>query len=240
MIRLIRLLATFAGFLLFLLIAFYLGTLYYFSHVNRIASKVQASATEHAKNRNIHVLSYTQIPEMYRNAVVATEDRRFAWDPGIDPLGTARSLMVDVEKDGYVEGGSTITQQLIDQTVIGQRKTLTRKVMQAFYAIGLYETMSKPKIFTLYANDIYFGHGAYGLFAASETYFGRPPAQLNDGELTMLAGLPNAPSVFDPYQSLTAARKRQAIVLQSMVDNGQITVEQSKEITQLPIRLHQS
>jgi monofunctional glycosyltransferase len=237
MIRLIRLLATFVGSLLLLLGVFYLGTLFYFTHVNRIAGKVEASATQRAHARHIHILSYTEIPEMYRNAVIATEDRRFAWDPGVDPLGTARSIVADVKKDGYVEGGSTITQQLVDNTIIGNQKTITRKITQAFYAIGLYETMRKPKIFTLYANDIYFGHGAYGLNAAAEIYFGRTPTQLNDGELTMLAGLPNAPSVNDPLHDLDAARKRQLIVLQSMVDDGQIDATQSKEIYQLAIRL---
>lgn len=238
MMRLIRFLATMLGSLLLLLLLFYVGTLLYFTHVNRIADKVEASAMKRAQTRHIQILSYAEIPEMYRNAVIATEDRRFAWDPGIDPIGIARSIVTDVHKDGYVEGGSTITQQLVDNTVVGQKKTLSRKLAQAFYAIGLYETMSKPKIFSLYANDIYFGHGAYGLSAAARIYFGRMPTQLNDGELTMLAGLPNAPSVFDPFVSLDAARKRQSIVLQSMVDDGQISAAQSQAISQEPIRLN--
>jgi len=210
---------------------------YYFRHVYPIDIHVRTAANQRMAERHVQPLTYAQLPSVFRTAVIATEDRRFAWDPGVDPIGIARSIVVDVEKDGYVEGGSTITQQLVDNTVLSHQKTMTRKLAQAFYAIGLYDTMTKQDVFTLYANVIYFGNGAYGLQRAAQTYFGEPASKLNAGELTMLAGLPNAPSAYDPFRSLTLARQRQHIVVDNMVDAGFITAAQAAAIYRLPIAL---
>lgn len=210
---------------------------YYFVHVSHIRSRVVTAFETRVHKFRIHVLGYNEIPTEFRQAIIATEDRRFAWDPGIDPVGILRSLIVDVEKDGYVEGGSTITQQLVDNTILNQQKTLTRKAKQAFYAIGLYDTMTKLEVFQLYTNVIYFGHGAYGLYNAAETYFGKTPRQLNGGELTMLAGLPNSPHSYDPFRSMQLARARQRVVLTNMVDDGVLTKSEANHIWNLPIRL---
>lgn len=210
---------------------------YYFVHDSQIRIRVVTAFQSRVEKNHIHVLTYNQIPSIFREAMIATEDRRFAWDPGVDPVGILRSLIVDVEKDGYVEGGSTITQQLVDNTILNQQKTLTRKIKQAFYAIGLYDTMSKSEVFQLYSNVIYFGHGAYGLYNAAETYFGEPPKLLNSGELTMLAGLPNSPHSFDPYRSMTLARARQKIVLDNMVDAGVFNQTQAASVWKQPIQL---
>ncbi len=209
----------------------------YFRIFNNVGQRVQRVVMHDVAVRHEHYMTYNQIPTVFRNAMIATEDRRFFTDPGIDPIGIMRSFIVDVEKDGYVEGGSTITQQLVDNSIIVHRKTIPYKITQAFYAIGIYDTQSKPETFALYANAIYFGAGAYGLYDAAETYFGKTPSQLNDGELTMLAGLPNLPSLFDPFIHLKLARQRQAIVLQNMVDDGLITSKQSSAIYREPIRL---
>jgi len=101
----------------------------------------------------------------------------------------------------------------------------------------MYDTMSKQETFAFYTNVIYFGHGANGLYQATETYFGKTPSELNAGELTMLAGLPNGPSVYDPYKSRTLAINRQHVVIQNMVDNGVISESQAKQITNEPIVL---
>lgn len=209
----------------------------YFTHLNHIDKKVKAAAALRYKQKNVHPLEYKEIPVVFREAIIATEDRRFANDPGIDPIGIARSLVVDIEHDGYVEGGSTITQQVIDNTILSRKKTLQQKLLQATYAIGLYDTMPKEDVFSLYTNVIYFGHGAYGLYRAAETYFRRPPADLNQGELTLLAGLPNSPTNFDPFHALDLARLRQKVVLQNMVDAGILTVAAEQRIYQEPIRL---
>ena len=145
-------------------------------------------------------LTYNDIPEMYRNAIIATEDRSFFTNIGIDFRGTLRAVFVDVGGGQALQGGSTITQQLIHNTLLSDMsKSLTWKLRESIYAIGVYDTMSKQETFAFYTNVIYFGHGANGLYQAAETYFGKAPSELNAGELTMLAGLPNAPSDYDPY-----------------------------------------
>lgn len=213
------------------------GLTVYFRHIvhfrQTILNRVQAEIVQN----HVHPLTMAQIPAMYKEAVIATEDRRFAWDPGIDPVGMIRSLVVDVGSDGYLQGGSTITQQLVDNTILSRSRSLGYKLAQIFYAIGIYDTFSKSETFAMYANLIYFGHGAYGLYNASETYFGKSPNVLNQGELTMLAGLPNAPSVYDPFQNMTLARRRQAIVLENMVNAGIITHAEATAIYDQPITL---
>ncbi|MDQ0189605.1 transglycosylase domain-containing protein [Alicyclobacillus cycloheptanicus] len=237
MFRLLKWFISFAGIIAVLCVILFGAMDVYFHKVNRIDERVRDIIMTRAAARHETFLSYDQIPVTFRDAVIATEDRRFYSDPGIDPIGIVRSIVVDVQRDGYVEGGSTITQQLVDDAMLGQQKTLKRKLLQAFYAIGLYDTMSKPEVFALYANDVYFGNGAYGLNSAAERYFGRSPAQLNEGELTMLAGIPNAPSVYDPYHSMQLARERQQIVLDNMVDDGMISSAEAKQIFAEPIRL---
>lgn len=129
------------------------------------------------------------------------------------------------------------TQQLVDNTLLDQDKTLTRKIRQAFYAIGLYDTMNKREIFTTYTNVIYYVNGAYGLYNASLVYFGVSPSALNDGELTMLAGIPNDPHGDDPFRSFSDARERQQIVLHNMIDNGVINSSEARKIFEEPIHL---
>lgn len=219
------------------LVLLMLGLLYYFRSVSPMQPKIKSSVEIQMKKFHVHPLSYDQIPVGYRNAVIATEDRRFYWDPGIDPEGMIRSLIVDVKKDGYVEGGSTITQQLVDNTLMQRENTLIYKVKQTFYAIGIYDTVSKKQTFAMYANVIYFGQGAYGLYNASETYFGVKPAQLNQGELAMLAGIPNSPNNFNPLHHLSAAKKRQKEVVQNMVDVNIVTKKQAQHILAEPIKL---
>jgi membrane peptidoglycan carboxypeptidase len=213
------------------------GLTYYFRHVVNIREKLNSSVHTKVLKYQIHTLGYSKIPIIYRDAVIATEDRSFSWNPGIDPIGIIRSLVVDIGQNGYVQGGSTITQQLVDNTLIHHGKSLHYKLQQAFYAFGIYQSFSKDETFDMYANVIYFGHGAYGLYNAAKTYFGKDPSQLNKGELTMLAGLPNAPSMYDPYKNMSLARQRQAIVLENMVSAGFISKEESTQIFEQPIQL---
>lgn len=231
-----RLTRTVIRFVILLFLVF-LGLSYYFRHITNFRATELASYHTVLSTHHIHPLSYGEVPDMYRNAVIATEDRRFWWDPGVDPVGIARSLWVDVQKDQYVEGGSTVTQQLVDNTLIPHGKSLLYKTRQVFYAFGVYDTFSKQDTFDMYANVIYFGNGAYGLYNASMTYFGRPPSLLNDGELTMLAGIPNAPADYNPEKNFSLARARQALVLQNMVDAGLISKARSSQIFQQPIHL---
>lgn len=213
------------------------GLALYFRYWSPIRHELQVRYAEKIALHAIRPLTFTQIPRLYRDAVIATEDRRFWWDPGIDPVGIMRSVIVDVEKDGYVEGGSTITQQLVDNTLIHHRHTLIYKLHQMTLAIGLYATFSKKTIFTMYANVIYFGDGAYGLYNASETYFHRPPWRLNEGELALLAGIPNSPTLFNPFRHFALAKARQAVVLENMTDAGLLSRSQASQIRRDPIHL---
>lgn len=214
------------------------GLKYYFTHVNLVAEQVRSNALAQVKTHNNQLLTYNEIPEAYRNAIIATEDRSFFTNIGIDFTGSLRAVIVDIGSKQSLQGGSTITQQLVHNTILSTTsKTLMWKMRETIYAIGLYDTMSKQETFELYANVIYFGHGAYGLYQAAETYFGKAPSELNIGELTMLAGLPNAPSDYDPYKNMTLARERQHLVVQSMVDNGIISESQATQIINEPIVL---
>jgi penicillin-binding protein 1A/penicillin-binding protein 2A len=213
------------------------GFTFYFWYVVDFHQKLSSNVQEKVLEHKIHPLVFSEIPFIYREAVISTEDRSFSWNPGIDPVGIFRSLVVDVGKASYAQGGSTVTQQLVDNTLIHREKSLRYKLTQAFYAFGIYVTFSKEQTFDMYANVIYFGHGAYGLYNASKTYFGKVPAQLNAGELTMLAGVPNAPKNYDPFKNMSLARQRQSIVLENMVDDHLISKQESAQIFDEPIRL---
>jgi len=214
------------------------GLKYYFNHFNIIADQVRGDVFTQVQAHHSQLLTYNDIPEMYRNAIIATEDRSFFTNIGIDFRGTLRAVSVDVGGGQALQGGSTITQQLIHNTLLSnQSKSLTWKLLESVYAIGVYDTMSKQETFAFYTNVIYFGHGANGLYQAAETYFGKPLSKLNAGELTMLAGLPNAPSDYDPYKNMTLALERQHLVVQNMVDNGVISESQAKQIISEPIVL---
>jgi monofunctional glycosyltransferase len=226
------------GFIIVLFTLFWGSIYYYFTNVYNISDKIRQNVAARVALEHNHFLNYDQIPSMYVAAVVATEDRSFFSNIGIDPIGIGRSVYVDVQKKKYAQGGSTITQQLVHNALLSDyQKTFRWKLIEMVYAIGLYNTMTKNEIFSQYANDIYFGEGAYGLYDASETYFGKSPAELNDGELTMLAGIPNAPNAYDPFHSFTLAKERQKVVLLNMVDSGKVTQSQANKILEEPIRL---
>ncbi|WP_407308062.1 transglycosylase domain-containing protein [Desulfosporosinus sp. SB140] len=217
------------------------GLKYYFMHVNRISSQVRNNVLMKIQAQHSQFLSYNEIPKIYREAVIATEDRSFSRNKGIDLKGTLRAVKVDISREQPLQGGSTITQQLIHNTLlVNTSKSLMWKLIESVYAIGLYDTMSKQETFSFYANVIYFGQGANGLYQAAEIYFGRPPSKLNAGELTMLAGIPNAPSDYDPYSNIALARERQHIVIQCLVDSGVINESQAQQILSEPINLKDS
>jgi len=236
--RFIKGMLKFMIFIFIVLSVSWFGLKYYFSHVNIIADKVRSEVSTQVQAHHSQLLTYNDIPEMYRNAIIATEDRSFFTNRGIGIKGTIRAAFVDVGSGQSLQGGSTITQQLIHNTLLSNMsKSLTWKLLESAYAIGVYDTMSKQETFAFYTNVIYFGHGANGLYQAAYTYFGKTPSQLNAGELTMLAGIPNSPSVYDPYKNRTLAIKRQHIVIQNMVDNSVINESQAKQIISEPIVL---
>jgi penicillin-binding protein 1A len=156
-------------------------------------------------------------------ATVAIEDRRFYQHGGVDPVGILRALVADVSAGRFVQGGSTITQELVRNLYLSQEKTLQRKVVEACLAVKLARAWSKERILTAYLNDVYYGNHAYGIQAAAETYFSVPASRLTLEQAALLAGLPQAPSYYDPLHDPVAAIGRRDEVLGALRRGGDIT-----------------
>src|SRR6266702_2335221 len=168
-------------------------------------------------------LKLTEMPVYLPAAFIAMEDRRFYSHNGIDPLGLARALLLDLRARRWVAGGSTISQQTAKIVYTNQQRTMSRKLSELIDAAGLEKTLSKQQILQLYLNRIYLGSGAYGVDGAARVYFGTSARQLTLAQAAMLATLTRAPSVFSPRRDLLRAQQRASLVLDSMVDNGAIT-----------------
>ena len=176
---------------------------------------------------------YTELedlPETYLKAVIAVEDHRFYEHGGIDLLAMGRALWNDLRTWSFAEGGSTITQQLAKNLCFSQEKSIVRKAAEVFAAWDLEGRYSKDEILELYVNSIYFGSGCYNVGSASETYFGKEPKDMTDSECTMLAGIPNAPSVYDPTANPDLALQRQRQVVERMVAEEFLTDGQAAAI----------
>ncbi|HEY3920611.1 MAG TPA: transglycosylase domain-containing protein [Gaiellaceae bacterium] len=171
------------------------------------------------------------------SATVAIEDRRFYQHGGVDWLGIARALWSDVSAGKIVEGGSTIDQQLVRNLYTGRERTLERKLKEACLAIKLSNKWSKQKILAAYLNTVYYGNHAYGVEAAAETYFSRHASQLTLPEAALLAGLPQAPSVYDPFHDPGAAVDRRNEVLRAMLQNGDITRAEAQYARHVKLQL---
>ncbi|HEY5153981.1 MAG TPA: transglycosylase domain-containing protein [Acidimicrobiales bacterium] len=176
-----------------------------------------------------------QIPPILVDAVVSAEDRGFFKHGGIDPVGVGRALWADLRNSGVQQGGSTITQQYVKNTYLTDERTVTRKVKEAVLAVKLERELPKSEILTRYLNTIYFGRGAYGVQAASKTYFGKNVEDLNLGQAAFLAGLIRSPETADPNRgstdpsaatSLQTATRRRDSVLDAMLQEHYITQEQ--------------
>ena len=165
---------------------------------------------------------YEDLPKTYVDAVIAAEDRRFRSHSGFDIVSTTRAAWRNLSNREIVEGGSTITQQLGRIMYFSQEKKYTRKVAEVLVARDIEKLCDKDKIFELYVNTIYFGSGYYTVRDAAEGYFGKLPQEMNDYECTMLAGIPNAPSVYSPDVNPDLAEERRQQVLECMVDAGYI------------------
>ncbi|MGH7397581.1 MAG: transglycosylase domain-containing protein, partial [Candidatus Rokuibacteriota bacterium] len=184
--------------------------------------------TEFHVERRIFV-PLAQIPQALREAIIATEDARFYSHYGVDPMGIARAVYQNFRRGRIVEGGSTITQQLAKVLFLTPDRSLERKLKEAVLALELERRYSKDRIIEMYLNQIYFGHGAFGVEAAARTFFGKSVTELSLGECTLLAGLPKAPSTYSPFEHPEAAKRRRATVLARMVDVGSLTAPQAKK-----------
>lgn len=174
-----------------------------------------------------HFIKYQDLPQTYIDAVISVEDHRFYQHYGLDFIAIGRAVLYNIKEGSFVQGGSTITQQVAKNLLFTQEKKLERKAAEVFAVWDLESHYSKEEIFELYVNTIYFGSGYYGIYDAAMGYYQKKPQQLTDYECVMLAGLPNAPSAYSLDQEPELAKQRMKQVLRRMVSNKVLTQEQA-------------
>lgn len=189
---------------------------------------IQEKVEEIRQKENYTKLS--ELPQIYINAVISVEDHRFYEHNGIDVIAIGRAIINDIKAMSFVEGGSTITQQIAKNEYFTQEKKITRKVAEVFVAFELEKQYTKNEILELYINTIYFGNGYYNIKDVAKGYFGKSITNLSDSECIMLAGIPNAPSVYAPTQNPELAKQRQKQVAEKMVKYGYLTEEEKNKI----------
>ena len=170
-----------------------------------------------SKGQNVHI---DDLPDHLIHAVLATEDRRFYSHPGIDVLGIARAMTINAMKGRFVQGGSTITQQLAKNLFLTHDRKITRKIKEALLALWLEHELSKDEILSAYMNRVYLGSGTYGFDAAAQLYFDKPATDVNLRESAILAGLLKAPSRYSPHNNLERAKERSDVVMTAMKAAG--------------------
>lgn len=170
---------------------------------------------------------YDKIPDLLKKGIIATEDRRYYDHGAVDIIGVARAFITNSMAGETLEGGSTIAQQTVKNIFLSNDRTMTRKLEELALAVQLERNYSKEEILELYLNTIYFGHGTYGVGEASRVYFGKEPKDLDLSQCAMLAGLPQAPSAYDPISHPQEGAKRMTTVLALMAQEGYITPEEA-------------
>lgn len=175
---------------------------------------------------------FSEMSDFYIEAVISVEDHRFMSHPGIDPIAVVRAAWADIQAMAFVEGGSTITQQLAKNMYFEHDRDLTRKVAEVFVAMDLERAYTKDEIFELYVNGIYFGDGYYDVASASRGYFGKEPEEMSQYESTLLAGIPNAPSAYAPTKHPDLAAKRQLKVLERMEACGYLSAQEAETVAE--------
>lgn len=178
------------------------------------------------------------VPDNIKNAIVATEDKNFYHHHGYDPIGVARSMVVNLTTGGLTQGASTITQQLARILFLSNEKTFDRKIKEFIVAARIEKTLPKDKILEMYLNNVYLGSGAYGVAGAAQIYFNKPLKDLTLAECALIAGLPQAPSVYSPYNNKKLAIERRNQVLGRMLKMRYITKEQYKQALDEQLRLN--
>ena len=204
----------------------YLGIIYNEVNTEIKAGKIEKTV-EGIRSRNTYVKK-EKIDELYLKAVIAAEDRRYYSHGAVDVVGFSRAMYNNIISMKLKEGGSTITQQLSKNIFLDQRAEIDRKIKELFYSIELEKKYSKDDILELYVNTSYFGAGYYGIGPATKgLYYDKTTEKLSLYEAAFLAGVPNAPSVYNPYEHYDLAVQRRNIVLKKMVFNGDITQQEA-------------
>lgn len=171
-----------------------------------------------------------EIPQIYKDAVISVEDHRFYKHNGIDIIAIGRALVNDVKAMDFVEGGSTITQQLSKNIYFTQEKKVTRKIAEVFMAFEIEKEYDKDQILELYLNTSYFGDGYYTVKEACKGYFNKELNEMTDYECILLAGIPNAPSVYAPTKNPELSKQRQKQVINKMIEYGYLTQNEADMI----------
>lgn len=188
-----------------------------------------------------HYATYETVPSIFYDAIVSVEDARY-WDRQgvLDFRALGRAIFTNVKNMSLEEGGSTIPQQVSKNLYFDHAASLVRKVSEYYVTRDLLNTYNKQEILEIYVNIIYYGNGAYGILDATQNYFDLNPWELNEGELVILAGLPQAPSVYDLTQNFDLAKERQKHVLERMVVSGHITETRASEIYNMEVRYYET
>lgn len=207
----------------------YIGKIGYDYYQKSLQEKSFKDRIDEVKN-NEKFVKYDDLSKTYIDAVVAVEDHRFFKHGAVDFVSIGRAIYTNISSKEFKEGGSTITQQVAKNVFFTQEETVRRKAGELFAAIDLEKELSKEEIFAIYVNTAYFGNGYYGIKEASEGYYKKEPKELDLDEASMLAGVPNAPSVYAPTKNPDLAKQRQQHVLRKMIKYGYITQEEADKI----------
>lgn len=213
--------------LLISFIVFFKGYNLYNSAINEISLSEKVNEIQNDEN----FVSISELPDDLINATIAVEDHRFKDHGAIDIISIGRAITSNLKAKDMVEGGSTITQQVAKNLYfMTEKDNVSRKIAELILSYHLEKNYSKDEIFELYVNTIYYGNGYYGIKEASNGYLNKDPKDLTLDESTMLAGIPNAPSVYAPTVNMDLCKNRQAKVIRSMIKYKYITQEQADNI----------
>lgn len=219
---------------------FLLGLIFFLAFFLASGSSFFSPRAWQAVDSRISHESYVKlcdIPLSLQHAVVAVEDSRFYSHHGFDVQGIMRAALVNLQYGQIEEGASTITQQLVKNLFLSHEQSFGRKAEELLLAMDIEKSYSKDEILELYLNTIYYGSSYYGIGPAADGYFGKKPADLQLPEAAMLAGLPNAPSLYSPYVDFMMAKKRQFVVIDAMVRSGYLDESVAESAKIKPIYL---
>lgn len=202
-----------------------------YNYYNKAISQISLKDKVYEVRSNENFVKFDDLPDNFINATIAVEDHRFREHGSIDIIGIGRAIFSNIKAGKAIEGGSTITQQVAKNLYFMQDKyNKDRKIAELILSSHLEKNYSKEEIFELYVNTIYYGNGYYGIQEATKGYFNKAPKDLTLSECTLLAGVPNAPSVYAPTTNMDLCKKRQSKVISSMIKYGYLNQEQADQI----------
>src|SRR5882762_8652397 len=184
------------------------------------------------------IVTYDDFPKVLRDSLISIEDKDFERHWGVNLWRMMGAAYRDIQSGGKVQGASTLTMQLARDLFLSPDRSFHRKIQEILLAIQIERRFTKSQIFTLYANQIFLGHGVYGFEAASEFYFSKPARKLTLEEATLLAGLPKGPAVYSPINHPDRAQKRRNLVINALLEDGKITASQAADARNAPVVLH--